>query len=125
MKKQPVKHDAPSISKVNIARRLHCAEGHLRGVVLMVEREEDCVSIVQQLAAVQGALREINRLLARCYLETCLRQRMQEGQMNDAACENRVAEIVSLYQLLGISMPDRKEVVWPLNLESLACRCKG
>jgi DNA-binding FrmR family transcriptional regulator len=119
MKKQPVKHDDPSISKINIARRLHCAEGHLHGVMLMVERDEDCVSIVQQLAAVQGALREINRLLARCYLETCFRQRLQDGQMNDAICENRVAEIVSLYHLLGISTPDQKEVVWPLNLKPL------
>jgi DNA-binding FrmR family transcriptional regulator len=99
------------MSKVNIARRLHCAEGHLHGVTMMVERDDDCVSIVHQICAVQGALREINRLLLQHYLEICFKQHLQEGKMDDAACENCVAEIVSLYQLLGITLPDRKELV--------------
>jgi len=110
MKKQPVTPDDPS-SKANLTRRLHCAEGHLRGVTMMVERDDDCVSIVQQVCAVQGALHEINRLLLRHYLEICFKQRLQEGKMDDVACENCIAEIVSLYQLLGISLPNRKELV--------------
>lgn len=111
MKKQPVTPDDSSLSKVNIVRRLHSAEGHLHGVALMVERNDDCVSIVQQIGAVQGALREINRLLLRHYLEICFKPRWQEGKMDDVDGENCVAEIVSLYQLLGISLPDRKELV--------------
>ena len=111
MKQQLVTPDDSSMSKVNIVRRLHCAEGHLRGVVMMVERDDDCVSVVQQICAVQGALREINRLLLRHYLEICFKQRLQQGKMDDAACENCVAEIASFYQLLGISLPDRKELV--------------
>jgi DNA-binding FrmR family transcriptional regulator len=111
MKKQPVTPDDPSLSKVNIVRRLHCVEGHLHGVALMVERDDDCVRIVQQICAVQGALREINRLLLQHYLEICFKHRLQDGKMDDVACENCVAEIVSLYQLLGISLPDRKELV--------------
>ena len=111
MKQRLVKHDDLRVAKANITRRLHCAEGHLRGVVMMVERDDDCVSIVQQICAVQGALREINRLLLRHYLEICFKQRLQQGKMDDAACENCVAEIASLYQLLGVSLPDRKELV--------------
>ncbi|MBI5350833.1 MAG: metal-sensitive transcriptional regulator, partial [Chloroflexi bacterium] len=53
MKKQLVTLDDSVISKVNIVRRLHCAEGHLRGVTMMVERDDDCVNIVQQICAVQ------------------------------------------------------------------------
>lgn len=92
------------MSKVNITRRLHCAEGHLRGVAMMVERDDDCVSIVRQIHAVQGALFEINRLLLQHYLEICVKQRLQEGKMDDVACENCVAEIVSLYQLFGVNL---------------------
>ena len=91
MKKQPVTPDDVSLPKVNIVRRLHCAEGHLHGVALMVERDDDCVSIVQQICAVQGALREINRLLFQHYLEICFKRRLQEGKMDDTACENCVA----------------------------------
>ncbi len=111
MKKQPVRHDDSAISKANLTRRLHCAEGHLRGVATMVERDDDCVSIVRQIRAVQGALLEINRLLLQHYLEICVKQRLQEGKMDDVACENCVAEIVSLYQLLGVNLSDRKELV--------------
>ena len=78
---------------------------------MMVERDDDCVRIVHQIRAVQGALHEINRLLLQHYLEVCVKQHLQKGKIDDVACENYIAEIVSLYQLLGISLPNRKELV--------------
>ena len=85
--------------KVDLTRRLLCAEGHLRGIVAMVERDADCESIVCQTMAVQGALREVNRLILKQYLDVCLRGRLQEP--NVSAREKCLAEVVSLYQLLG------------------------
>ena len=87
--------------KADIARRLRCAEGHLRGVAVMVERGENCESVVRQLLAVQGALREVNRLLLKHHLDVCLREQFQ--QSNLVFRERYMDEIVALYQQFSIS----------------------
>ena len=85
--------------KVDLTRRLRCVEGHLRGIVIMVEQGADCKNIVHQMLAVQGALREVNRLLLKQYLDLCLREHLREADV--AAREKCLDEVVSLYQLLG------------------------
>ncbi len=57
-----------------VIRRLHCAEGHLGGVLRMAEEDQPCPAIIRQIQAVQGALRQINILLLTHHLEVCLRQ---------------------------------------------------
>jgi CsoR family transcriptional regulator, copper-sensing transcriptional repressor len=42
--------------KGRVLTRLKRAEGQVRGVIAMVEREDDCERIAQQLAAVRKAL---------------------------------------------------------------------
>jgi CsoR family transcriptional regulator, copper-sensing transcriptional repressor len=42
--------------KQRVLSRLKRAEGQVRGVIAMVEREDDCERIAQQLAAVRKAL---------------------------------------------------------------------
>jgi len=85
--------------KVDLTRRLRCAEGHLRGIVIMVEQGADCTSIVHQMLAVQGALREVNRSILNQHLDVCLREQLQGADA--AAREKCLDEVVSLYQLLG------------------------
>ncbi|HLB49676.1 MAG TPA: metal-sensitive transcriptional regulator [Anaerolineales bacterium] len=101
--------DSPQF-QTDLIRRLHCAEGHLHGIAMMIERGADCESVVHQTLAVQGALREINRLILRQHLDVCLREHLHEA--DDAAREKCLAEVVSLYQLLGApAPPTRKERV--------------
>lgn len=99
----------PLEDKTEWVRRLHCAEGHLRGITTMIERGADCQSIVHQILAVQSALREINGLVVKHHLTVCLAEQLQNSNANvRAPC---LAEVISLYQLLGGSLPpfDRKE----------------
>ena len=42
-----------SDGKAELLHRLHCAEGHLRGIADMVERGAECQNIVHQTLAVQ------------------------------------------------------------------------
>ena len=88
-----------AFTKVDLTRRLRCAEGHLRGIVIMVEQGADCKSIGHQMLAVQGALREVNRLLLKQHLDICLQEHLREADV--AAREKCRDEIVALYQLLG------------------------
>lgn len=87
----------------DLLRRLHCAEGHLHGVTLMVENGAKCESILRQLLAVRAALREVNRLLIQQHLGACLRGLVQDAANDAARREKYLDEIVALYQLLGAS----------------------
>ncbi len=87
-------------AKADLIRRLHCAEGHLRGIKVMVERGAECDSIVHQTLAVQAALRKINRIVLKYHFDVCLRRRLQETGVNAAAREKCLEEVLSLFKLL-------------------------
>ena len=56
----------------DVIRRLRCAEGHTRGVTRMVESGADCLAVVRQINAVQGALDKVAQLVLREHLLSCL-----------------------------------------------------
>ena len=97
--------------KIDLVRRFHCAEGHLHGITTMIERGADCRSIIHQILAVQSALREINGLVVKYHLTVCLAEQLQNA--DETAREHCLAEVISLYQLLGGSLPpfNRKELL--------------
>ncbi|MGL5447751.1 MAG: metal-sensing transcriptional repressor [Rhabdaerophilum sp.] len=55
-----------------IVKRLKRAEGHLRGVISMIETGRACVDIAQQLHAVESAVAQAKRTLIRDHLDHCL-----------------------------------------------------
>lgn len=55
-----------------IVKRLKRAEGHLRGVITMIETGRDCHDIAQQLHAVESAVAAAKRTLIRDHLDHCL-----------------------------------------------------
>ena len=40
-------------NRENALRRLKTVEGHLRGVIRMVEQDEYCIDVIRQIQAVQ------------------------------------------------------------------------
>lgn len=86
--------------KADLRDRLHCAQGHLRGIVTMIQRDDGCKEVVCQLSAVQGALCEVERRLIQHYLDACLRQGLREP---DRLFRDRyIDEVMTLYQMLGV-----------------------
>jgi DNA-binding FrmR family transcriptional regulator len=55
-----------------VVRRLRSAEGHVRGILRMVDEDRPCTAILQQLQAVQGSLKQTQLLLIRQHLDVCL-----------------------------------------------------
>ena len=53
-------------SSRDLQHRLRRVEGQIRGVEAMVAREESCEDILTQLAATQGALAKIVKLVEAC-----------------------------------------------------------
>lgn len=52
--------------------RLKTVEGHIRGVVRMVEEESYCVDVIRQIQAIQSALNRVNAMILEEHLNSCL-----------------------------------------------------
>ncbi|MBX6741101.1 MAG: metal-sensing transcriptional repressor [Acetobacteraceae bacterium] len=59
-------------SHPEIVKRLRRSEGHLRGIVEMIEAGRPCADIAQQLQAVESAIREAKRVLIQDHVDHCL-----------------------------------------------------
>ncbi|MCZ7574295.1 MAG: metal-sensitive transcriptional regulator [Ardenticatenaceae bacterium] len=91
----------------DLVHRLRSAEGHLRGILSMVEADADCEVILHQMIAVQRALAEVNRRLLASHLSDCLTAALRNPDLE--ARERAVAGVVTLYALLvgtGGPVPD-------------------
>jgi uncharacterized protein len=56
----------------DIVKRLKRADGHLRGIIEMIEAGRPCLDIAQQLHAVEKAIDEAKKTLIRDHLDHCL-----------------------------------------------------
>ncbi|WP_137158341.1 metal-sensing transcriptional repressor [Rhizobium sp. FKL33] len=65
-------HHHPHDSHPEIVKRLKRAEGHLRGVIAMIEGGRSCLDIAQQLQAVEKAVASAKRTLIEDHLDHCL-----------------------------------------------------
>lgn len=65
--------------KKNVTRRLNRAIGQLNGVKTMVESDRYCGDVLTQLAAAESALKSVSRLILQDHLETCVVERVQQG----------------------------------------------
>ena len=59
-------------SRPNIVKRLRKAEGHLRGIVAMLEDGRGCLELAQQLQAVEKAIANAKKVLVHDHLDHCL-----------------------------------------------------
>lgn len=66
-------------SHPEIIKRLKRAEGHLRGIVSMLEDGRNCLDIAQQLQAVESALASAKKALVHDHIDHCLEQVVRDG----------------------------------------------
>ncbi|UCH58867.1 MAG: metal-sensitive transcriptional regulator [Anaerolineales bacterium] len=60
-----MKHD-------NASLRLKTVEGHIRGIIRMIEEEAYCIDIIRQIQAVQAALSKTSSIILEEHLHSCL-----------------------------------------------------
>ena len=53
-------------------RRLKTIEGHLRGVIKMVEEDAYCIDVIRQIQAVEGALNKVSTRILENHLNSCV-----------------------------------------------------
>ncbi len=68
--------------KPQLIRRLRRIEGQVRGIARMVEREEYCVDILQQTAALRAAIDAVALLILEDHISGCVRTAAEQGEVD-------------------------------------------
>jgi CsoR family transcriptional regulator, copper-sensing transcriptional repressor len=69
-----------SKDKAQLVRRLSRIEGQVRGIARMIEREEYCVDILQQTAALRAAIDAVSILILEDHVQGCVRTAAEHGE---------------------------------------------
>ncbi|MFV2062436.1 MAG: metal-sensitive transcriptional regulator [Chloroflexota bacterium] len=65
--------------RAQVLRRLARMEGQVRGIARMVERDEYCIDVLQQTAALKAAVDSVTMLLMEDHVSGCLRTAVKTG----------------------------------------------
>jgi DNA-binding FrmR family transcriptional regulator len=87
-------------AKDKIMTRLRSAEGHLRGVLQMVEEDGYCIDVLRQTKAIHAALAKVEALLLDRHLRTCVTRAVRSEKAQDRA--RVIAELLDIYQVKGV-----------------------
>ncbi len=74
-----------------VATRLAKAEGHIRGIIKMVQEDRDCPAILLQIAAVRSALDKVSQIILEDHIETCVSKAIKEGRGEESIQELKEA----------------------------------
>lgn len=86
-------------AKEEILARLRSIEGHVRGVVRMVEDDAYCVDVLKQTKAIQAALNRVNTLLLERHLNHCVTTAIRSADPRER--ERVIAELLDVFQAGG------------------------
>ena len=75
--------------------RLRRIEGQVQGIQRMVEEDKYCVDILLQLAAVQGAVEQVQKLVMGQHLETCVSEAIRSGNARER--QKKVGELMEVF----------------------------
>lgn len=56
----------------NTLHRLKIIEGHLRGVIRMVEEDTYCIDVIRQIQAIDSALNKVSTQILENHLNSCV-----------------------------------------------------
>ncbi len=81
----------------SVLRRLKTVEGHLRGIVRMVEEDAYCIDVIRQIQAVEAALNKVSAKILEDHLNSCV---ITAIQGNDKSERERVLkEITEVFEM--------------------------
>lgn len=78
--------------RAQVLRRLARMEGQVRGIARMVERDEYCIDILQQTAALRAAVDAVSLMLMEDHVAGCLATAVRTGDASNYTEE--VMEVV-------------------------------
>jgi len=77
-------------------KRLKIIEGHMRGVIRMVEGDTYCIDVIRQIQAVQAALNKVSAAILENHLNSCVTTAIR-GE-NPSERERVLKEITDVFE---------------------------
>ncbi len=85
-------HGVDPDARARNLNRLRRIEGQVRGIARMIEDDRYCIDVLDQVSAVEKALRAVSAELVRNHLRHCVRHAM-EGHGGEAGMERVIEEL--------------------------------
>ena len=85
----------------DIVRRLKSVEGHVRGVQRMVEDGAYCIDVVNQIVAIQRALKKVSAKVLDGHLHSCVTSAIQGDDVRER--ERVLSELMEVFEASGRS----------------------
>ena len=82
-----------------VLRRLKSIEAHVRGVQRMVEDGTYCIDVVNQIVAIQRALKKVSGLVLDDHLHSCVTDAMRGP--DEGTRERVLGELIDVFQASG------------------------
>jgi DNA-binding FrmR family transcriptional regulator len=82
-------------TKAKALGRLRRVEGQVQGIQRMVEDDKYCVDILLQLAAVQGAVEQVQKLVLGQHIESCVSDAIRSGSNRDR--QRKIGELLEVF----------------------------
>jgi CsoR family transcriptional regulator, copper-sensing transcriptional repressor len=78
-------------------RRLKTIEGHLRGIIRMVEEDAYCIDVIRQIQAVESALNKVSAQILEGHLNSCVITAVQGDDQSER--ERVLKEITEVFEM--------------------------
>jgi DNA-binding FrmR family transcriptional regulator len=78
-------------------RRLKTVEGHLRGVIRMVEEDAYCIDVIRQIQAIEAALNKVSTQILEGHLNSCVTTAIQGNNRKER--ERVLKEIAEVFEM--------------------------
>jgi len=91
-------HD--SSAKNKIRTRLRSVEGHLRGVMQMIEKDAYCIDVLRQTKAIHAALAKVETMLLERHLDHCVTAAVRSDASGER--ERVMAELLDIFQAKSV-----------------------
>ena len=81
----------------NTLRRLKTVEGHMRGVIRMVEQQAYCIDVIRQIQAVESALNKVSAQILENHLNSCVTTAITGNDVRER--ERVLREITEVFEM--------------------------
>jgi DNA-binding FrmR family transcriptional regulator len=81
--------------KSDLLNRLRSINGHLQGILNMVEDDQYCIDVINQVQAVQAALSKVNLMVLDDHMHSCVTEAIRSEDPDER--ERVLAEIRNVF----------------------------
>ena len=86
-------------TKTKVVSRLRRIAAQVEGIGRMIEGDRYCVDVLLQIASVQAALNQVDKLVLRSHVETCVMEVMALGK--PAERRKKIDELMEVFARYG------------------------